>query len=86
MNIRNNSAVKFLLAVIAVLLAANLLVQMNRPGARSAMAAGIPDQGSQLQQQIDQLTELNKKVDALSSFLQSGNMTVKVKNDKADKQ
>jgi len=82
---RNPAGVRILLGVIAFLLAANLLVQMNRPGSRSALAAGIPDAGAQQQQQIDQLVELNKKVDSLSSFLQSGNLTVKMKSDKTDK-
>jgi hypothetical protein len=82
---RNNPGSRILLGVIAVLLAANLLVEMNRPAGHAALAAGIPDTGAQNQQQIDQLVELNKKVDALSSFLQSGNLTVKVKSDKTDK-
>ncbi len=82
---RNHAAGRVLLGVIAFLLAANLLVQMNHPGSRTAQAAGIPDQGAQLQAVVDQLVDVNKKVDSLSSYLQSGDMTVKVKTEKSDK-
>jgi len=74
--------VRVLLAVIAFLLGADLLVNL-RP-ARPAMAAGLPDSGAQQQQTIDQLSDLNKKMDRLQSFLESGKLAVEVKEkDKA---
>jgi hypothetical protein len=77
----NTRSIRFLLGAIAVLLAANLLVQINRP-ARTAQAAGLPDSGAQLQAVVDQLTELNKRVDKMQSYLESGKMTVQAKVDK----
>jgi hypothetical protein len=86
----SSRSVRFLLGAIAVLLAANLLVMINPMRSSTAQVArggagGIPDSGAQLQAQIDQLTELNKKVDKLDSFLESGGLTVKIKDDKASK-
>ena len=77
----NSRTVRFLLGAIAVLLGVNLLVQVNHPG-RTAQAAGLPDTGAQLQAVVDQLTELNKRVDKMQSYLESGKMTVEVKSDK----
>jgi hypothetical protein len=74
----NHRSTRILLGVIAFLLAANLLVAL-RPVSTALAAGGIPDSGAQLQQQIDQLTDLNKKVDRLSSFLESGKLVVDVK-------
>lgn len=78
--LRNDRTIRLLLAVVAVLLAANLFVQLGSRGVvRSAQAAGgIPDSGAQMQQVIDQLTQLNGKVDKLQSLLESGKLTVKV--------
>jgi hypothetical protein len=76
---RNDRTVRFLLGLIAALLAVNLLVQMNQSAApRMALGAGIPDSGAQMQAVVDQVTELNKKVDRLDSFLESGKLTVNV--------
>ena len=77
----NDRSVRVLLAVIAFLLGANLLVNL-RPG-RIAQAAGMPDSGAQMQMQIDQLTELNKKMDRLQGFLESGKLVVDVKDKPA---
>ena len=83
---RNHTGSRLLLASSPFLLAANLRCP-DEPS-RFAQRSGRrhprprrPDPG-----QVDQLVDLNKKVDALSSFLQSGNMTVKVKSDKTEKQ
>ena len=89
-NASSSRAVRFLLGTIALLLAANLLVQINPARTSTAQmarggAGGIPDSGAQLQAQIDQLSDLNKKVEKLDAFLESGGLTVKVKDDKAAK-
>ena len=80
--IRYDRTVRILLAAVAFLLGANLFVQLHRD--QTARAAGIPDSGQQMQAQIDQLVELNKKVDKLESFLESGNLKVQLppKTDK----
>jgi hypothetical protein len=49
------------------------------------MAAGIPDSGDQMQNIVDELKELNKKIEGMNAYLQSGALTVKVKDLKADK-
>jgi hypothetical protein len=83
---RNDRSTRVLLGVISILLGANLLVQMNQSaGIRSAVAAGIPDSGAQLQAVVDQVTEVGKKMDKLQSFLESGKMTVVVPDPKASK-
>ena len=71
---RSDRTIQVLLAAIAFLLGANLLVHLHQD--RTAQAAGIPDSGAQAQAQIDQLTELNKKVDRLQSYLESGKLGV----------
>jgi hypothetical protein len=83
---RNDRTIRVLLAAVALLLGANLLIQFNAASApRPAMAAGIPDSGAQMQAVVDQLADLNKKVDKLDSFLESGKLQVTVKDAKADK-
>jgi hypothetical protein len=72
--IRHDRTVRVLLGAVAFLLAGNLFVQVHQD--RVAKAAGLPDSGAQLQAQIDQLTELNKKMDKLQSFLESGKLKV----------
>jgi hypothetical protein len=74
--LRNNRTIHVLLAAIAFLLGANLLINLHQD--RTAIAQGLPDSGAQLQQQIDQLANLNKKMDKLQSLLESGKLTVKV--------
>jgi hypothetical protein len=85
MNTSNNRSVRVLLGTIVFLLSANLLVQMNAGSNRTVFAAGIPDSGAQAQATIDQLMELNKKMDKLQGFLESGNLGVKVKDTKSEK-
>ena len=74
---KTHRTIHVLLAAIAFLLGANLLVQLHHE--RTAMAAGIPDSGAQMQQQIQQLTELNKKMDRMQGLLESGKLGVVVK-------
>ena len=81
---KNDHAVRVLLTVIAALLAANLLVKMA-PAVSPAYGAGIPDSGAQMQAAVDQLKDLNKKVDDLHAFLESGSLTVKMADPKTDK-
>jgi hypothetical protein len=81
---KNERSIRLLLSVIASLLAANLFVRTTSP-VQPARAAGIPDSGAQMQMVVDELKEVNKKVEGLNTFLQSGSLTVKVKDPKADK-
>jgi hypothetical protein len=79
----SDRSIRVLLTVIVFLLGANLLVNMNgRAGSGTAYAAGIPDTGAQIQAVVDQVIELNKKVDKVDDFLESGHLTVKVQDDK----
>jgi hypothetical protein len=83
---RNDRSVRVLLGSIALLLGLNLLAQLGSDGGtRTAVAAGIPDSGAQFQAMIDQLKDLNKKVDKLQAYFESGALTVKVKDPKAEK-
>jgi hypothetical protein len=74
---------RWMLGVVAALLAANLAVNAINSTTRPAVAAGLPDSGAQLQQVVDEITKLNKNVEKLDAFLESGKMTVKV--DKPEK-
>jgi hypothetical protein len=75
--LRNNRTVPVLLAVVAFLLGANLLVSLHQD--RTARAAQVFDpMGQVAQAQVDELKELNKKIDRIQSFLESGKLTVKV--------
>ena len=74
---RDNRSLRILIGAVAVLLGANLLVSISQ-STRTAVAAGIPDSGAQMQAMIDQLSDLNKKVDKLQSFMESGKLTVKM--------
>ena len=71
---RSDRTIQVLLAAIAFLLGANLFVNLHQD--RPAQAAGIPDSGAQAQAQIDQLSELNKKMDRMETFLESGKLGV----------
>ena len=72
----NDRTTQLLLAAVAFLLGANLLVNVHQD--RTARAAGFDPQVQQAQLQVDQLSDLNKKIDKLESFLESGKLTVKV--------
>ncbi|MGN6371108.1 MAG: hypothetical protein ACTHN5_22870 [Phycisphaerae bacterium] len=79
---RNDRTIRVLLITIVALLAGNLLVTMNNSAPRMAYAQGIPDTGAQLQGILDAVRDIGKKVDAVNATLQSGDITVKVKEEK----
>jgi hypothetical protein len=74
---------RVMLGVVAALLAANLLANVVTTTSRPAVAAGLPDSGAQLQQVVDSLEKLNKTVERLDAYLESGKLTVKL--DKPEK-
>jgi hypothetical protein len=74
--LRNSRTIHVLLAVVAFLLGANLFVSLHQD--RTARAAVFDPNGQLAQDQVNQLIELNKKVDRLQSFLESGKLAVKV--------
>jgi len=83
---RNDRAIRVLLTAIVVLLGANLLVNVNNSaGPRAAYGAGIPDSGAQLQAVVDAVNNLDKNVEKMDAFLESGNLAVKVQDGKSDK-
>lgn len=77
-----NKSTKLLLGIVAALLAANLWVNFGG-SPRQAQAAGLPDSGAQLERVIDEVSKLNKSVEKLQGYLESGKLTVKV--DKPEK-
>jgi hypothetical protein len=87
---KNDRSIRGLLAVIALLLGANVLAQLTTAApANKANAAipggGIPDSGAQFKAMIDQLTEMNKKIDKMQTYIESGALTVKIKEAKPEK-
>ena len=68
-----NKSTCVLLGTIAVLLAANLLLNLPGSGLPKAQATGggLPDTGAQTERMIDELAKLNKNVEKLQSFLES---------------
>jgi hypothetical protein len=79
---RNDRTIRVLLITIVALLAGNLLVNMNNSAPRAAYAQGIPDTGAQLQGILEAVRDVSKKVDTINSTLTSGDMTVKIKDEK----
>ena len=76
---RDDRSIRVLLGTIAILLGLNLLVQISGlTNPRTAIAA-IPDTGAQMKAIVDNTAENNKKMDKLISYLESGNLSVKVK-------
>ena len=80
-----------LLLIVVLLLGANLVVHFAGDAAVThAMAPvtaanGIPDSGAQFQAVVDEVRATNKRLDTLQAFLESGNLTVKAKIEKDDK-
>jgi hypothetical protein len=74
--LRKNRTVQVLLGCVAFLLGANLIIMAHQD--RTARGAVFDPAGQQSQSMVDQLTELNKKVDKLQSYLESGKLSVKV--------
>jgi hypothetical protein len=79
---RNDRTIRVLLITIVALLAGNLLVNINNSAPRVAYGDGIPDTGAQLQAIVDAVHDVSKKVDNINATLESGDITVKVKDDK----
>jgi hypothetical protein len=79
---RNDRTIRVLLITIVALLAGNLLVNMNNSSPRVAYGDGIPDTGAQLQAIVDAVRDVSKKVDGINATLQSGDVTVKIKDEK----
>jgi hypothetical protein len=74
--LRKNRTIEVLLGCVAFLLGANVFILMHQD--RTAKAAVFDPAGQQSQAAVDQLSDLNKKVDKLQSFLESGKLSVKV--------
>lgn len=71
-----------ILTVLAVLLTAQLYTTWTTGPAiePAAHAVGIPDEGAQRNQIIDQLKLLNKKTEEMATLLKSGGVKVTVAN------
>jgi hypothetical protein len=87
--ILRQQSVKVLLMIIAVLLAANLVVQLvgnNTTRASNPVTAanGIPDSGAQIEAVVDEVRGVNKRLDTMEAYLESGSLTVKAKVEKTD--
>jgi hypothetical protein len=88
--ILRQQSLKVLLTIIALLLAANLVVQglgngaVTRASTPVTAANGIPDSGAQLQAVADEVRGVNKRLDTMEAFLESGSLTVKAKVEKTD--
>lgn len=72
--------IKVFLSLVVVLLGLQLLVSSNSLAPRPVQAAGVPDTGSQFQVMIDELKDVNKRLDTLQRYMESGALTVKVKS------
>jgi hypothetical protein len=77
-----------MLTVVAVLLAVHLWTWWSSPAgdrlttflpaAQAGEPVGIPDSGAQRVQMINELKQMNKKLDALTDLLRSGKARVRV--------
>ena len=74
-----------ILTLLTIVLALNLVVTWG--GSPSllprAQAQGIPDEGAQRNQIIDQLRQLNKRADSIHELMASGRLYVHVANPRA---
>lgn len=85
-NAWTDKSTRVLLTIVAVGLVANLAANLPGSGTPKAQAAGLPDTAAQTERIIDELSKLNKNVEKLQSFLESGKLAVKVdKTDKSEK-
>lgn len=76
-----------ILSIIAVLLAANVWVQISSGPAFSHEALaqdprGIPNAGYQRKEMIDGIREIGRRVDGLAKVIESGKLKVEVSNFK----
>lgn len=75
MKLGENST-KVMLGAVALLLVLNLVGPTSAQNRQPPQ--GIPDSGAQMQAIIEELRDLNKKVDAMTKTLESGNVKVQV--------
>jgi hypothetical protein len=77
-----------ILTVLAVLLGLSLWTAWTQSPdfVAPAHAQGIPDEGAQRKQMIDELKLLNKKVDGLQALLVSGAVRVQVQDNGRDRE
>lgn len=76
----NTRIVYAVLAIQSAILAYLVISPMSLQP--TAMAQGVPDQGAQLQQIIEQTQALNAKLDRVVTVLESGKMQVHIAQDK----
>ncbi len=77
-----NHTNKFLVAIIAIqgmLLVGQWSGRPNAAHAKGIDTANLPDPGARQIQMIDELKAMNAKLERLSALVQSGEVTVKVK-------
>jgi len=82
------SSLRLLLSIVALLLGANLFMQMHgsttaRAVTPTSAVTGIPDSGAQFQAMVDELRGVNRRLDTLETFLEGGNLKVKAKVEPA---
>ena len=79
-----NHTNKFLVAIIALQGVLIVGLWSGQPNAAHAKvdSAALPDPGARQLQMIDELKGVNAKLDRMASLLQSGDIQVKVKEDK----
>ena len=75
---------KLLLLIAIGLLGTNLVVMSGITSSRTALAAGIPDTGAQLDSILAEIKTTNQHFDTLQKYLESGALTVKVKAEDKD--
>lgn len=75
-----------ILTVLAILLSLNLWMQWTQtpaaalPITSQAQAAGLPDSGAQLQQQIELLKQLNRTSEELTGLFKNGQARVRTES------
>jgi hypothetical protein len=83
MNTNKTSKTNKLLTAVVVLQALTLAGQWFNPTYTSTAQAQVPDAGAQRLQQIEQLKEINAKLDRIAGVLEGGKMQVRVVRDDA---
>jgi hypothetical protein len=78
-----NSKTNKLLTAVVVLQSLTLAGQWFNPTYTSTAQAQVPDAGAQRLQQLEQLKEINSKLDRMSATLESGKMQVRIVRDDA---
>jgi hypothetical protein len=82
-----NHTNKFLVAIIALQGVLIVGLWSGQPNAAHAKvdSAALPDPGARQLQMIDELKAMNGKLERLNTLIQSGEVTVKVKNQEQPK-